>query len=235
MTAARRVQREWLDELPADDPRAIRSRRDLARVNMWMLQAGSMARALARHGAGTPRTILDLGSGDGTFMLRVASHLVPRWSNVTVILLDQQNIVTPATRNGFRALGWNVRTVTADLLTGLKDGALGDIDIVTANLVLHHFPAPELSQLLSQVATLAPLFVACETRRAPFAVLASRLLWFIGCNDVTRHDAVLSVQAGFTDHELSNAWPSESGWELHEHSARLFTHCFVAKRVRHAA
>jgi protein-L-isoaspartate O-methyltransferase len=235
MAAARRVQREWLDELPAADPRAIRSRRDLARINMWMLQPGIMARALARHAGGTPRTILDLGSGDGTFMLRVASKLAPRWSNVTVILLDQQNIVSQATRNGFREFGWNVETVTADLFGGLKDGRLGDIDIVTANLVLHHFPEPQLSQLLTQVASMAPLFVACETRRAPLALLASRLIWFIGCNDVTRHDAVRSVEAGFDGNELSAAWPSATGWELHEHTARLFTHCFVARRTRHAA
>jgi hypothetical protein len=32
----REIERELLDELPADDPRAIRSRRDLRRVHRWM-------------------------------------------------------------------------------------------------------------------------------------------------------------------------------------------------------
>ena len=32
MLAARQVEPEWLDELPPDHPRAIRSRRDLIRV-----------------------------------------------------------------------------------------------------------------------------------------------------------------------------------------------------------
>jgi hypothetical protein len=232
MVASRRVQREWLDELPADDPRAVQSRRDLERINMWMLQPGIMARALARHAAGTPRTILDLGSGDGTFMLRVATLLAARWSNVTVILLDQQNIVSQSTRKGFDELRWHVQIVTADLFQGLKDGTFANIDIVTTNLFLHHFAEPQLSQILAHVAPLAPLFVACETRRAPLALLASRLIWIIGCNDVSRHDAVISVEAGFDGHELSAAWPLEPGWELHEHRARLFTHCFVAKRAR---
>ena len=53
--AFRQVQREWLDELSADDPRAIRSRRDLNRVNSWMLQSGIMAHALMQHHNERPR------------------------------------------------------------------------------------------------------------------------------------------------------------------------------------
>src|SRR5436305_10127920 len=80
MLAVRQVQREWLDELAADDPRAVRSRRDLVRVNTFMMQPGIMARALLTHcGPMAPRAILDLGSGDGRFMLRVAALLAPRW------------------------------------------------------------------------------------------------------------------------------------------------------------
>ena len=36
MRMARRVDPEWLDELPAHDPRAQRSRRDLVRINALM-------------------------------------------------------------------------------------------------------------------------------------------------------------------------------------------------------
>src|SRR5947207_13398293 len=72
MPAARQVQREWLDELPADDPRAVRSRRDLFRVNTWMMQPGIMARALLAHyGDVAACAVLDVGSGAGTLMLRL--------------------------------------------------------------------------------------------------------------------------------------------------------------------
>src|SRR5450631_944078 len=94
-SATRCVEREWLDVLQPDDPRAIRSRNDLKRINACMLQSAIMARSLTdacRHN--TPRTLLDLGSGDGTFMLRVARRLSSRWQNVTVILLDRQDIVS---------------------------------------------------------------------------------------------------------------------------------------------
>ena len=232
MLAARQVQREWLDELPADDPRAVQSRRDLARVNTWMMQPGIMARALLAHyGQGAPRAILDLGSGDGTFMLRVAALLAPRWRNVSVTMLDQQDIVDPSTRRGFDALGWSCKTITGDLFGALSEGQLPDADVITANLFLHHFTELQLTPMLVRLAPLAPLFVACEPRRGAWPLFASRLLWAIGCNDVTRHDAVLSVAAGFSGRELSALWPEAGPWQLDEHAARLFTHLFVARRI----
>src|SRR5437660_65304 len=106
MLAARQIQREWLDELPADDPRAVRSRRDLVRVNTWMMQPGIMARSLLAHcGPVPPRAILDLGSGDGTFMLRVAALLARRWRNVSGTNLDTRAIVYPSTHRWVRCLG----------------------------------------------------------------------------------------------------------------------------------
>ena len=236
MLAARQVQREWLDELPANDPRAVRSRRDLVRVNAWMMQPGIMARALlAQSGLVAPRSILDLGSGDGKFMLRVAALLARRWRHVSVTMLDQQDIVEPSTRRGFDALGWSSKTITADLFGALEEGGLPDVDVITANLFLHHFTEVQLTSLLARLAPLAPLFVACEPRRGALPLFGSHLLWAIGCNDVTRHDAVLSVEAGFSGCELSALWPEASRWQLQEHAARLFTHCFVARRVQESA
>jgi len=227
MSLQRRVEPEWLDHLPANNPRAIRSRRDLKSINAVMLQTSLMARALLAHG-GQPRTILDLGSGDGTFMLAVAKRVAAYWPDVTVLLLDQQDIVSAKTRNDFGALRWTAKPVAADMFGFLAHAA--PVDIVTANLVLHHFDAPRLGRLLAQAAQHANLFVACEPRRGRFGLLGSRLLWAIGCNDVTRHDAAASVHAGFNGNELSDLWPGHEPWALREGAAGLFTHRFVAQR-----
>jgi hypothetical protein len=231
MPLVRQVLRELLDELPADDPRAVRSRRDLVRVNEWMLQPAIMARMLRSHSSIAPRTILDLGGGDAKFMLRVASLLAPTWRGVTLILLDRQNIASHDTLDSFAALGWTVQTVTADLFDDIAWTKLSSVDIVTANLFLHHLTQQQLSRLFSRTASLAPLFVACEPRRALLGLLASRLLWVIGCNSTTRHDAVVSVQAGFREEELSALWPKHAPQNLQEYAAGLFTHCFVAYRL----
>ncbi|MGH8710117.1 MAG: class I SAM-dependent methyltransferase [Burkholderiales bacterium] len=190
------VEPEWLDELPPEDSRAIRSRRDMQRVNRWMQQVGIMQRALTgSRGQLAPRVLLELGAGDGTFMLQLARRFTLHWKNVKVVLLDRQNIVSSETREGFKALGWEVETITADVFDFLAQAKYQAVDVITANLFLHHFQHKTLTKLLLQAARVTDLFVACEPRRSPLTLTGSRLLWAIGCNGVSRHDAVVSVRA----------------------------------------
>jgi hypothetical protein len=231
MGLLRSVEPELLDQMAADDPRVVRARRDLKRLNAVILQTGIMVRLLAQYwGDGRPRTILDLGAGDGTFMLSVARRLAARWPGVTTTLLDRQNIVSQKTREAFGALGWKVETVAADVFAYLEQIKNSGVDIITTNLFLHHFEPEALARLLALAAPSSRLLVACEPRRNKFALRASRLLWVIGCNEVSLHDAIVSVRAGFSGEELSALWPSRDRFDLNERAARLFTHCFVARR-----
>jgi hypothetical protein len=215
----RRLTPELLDLLPPDDPQAVRSRRDLARINGVMFQHAIMARALSH--LPPPRHIADLGGGDARFMLGVAKRLAPRWPGVAVLVCDQQDIVSAATRAAFARLGWSVEVRRGDIFETLPQA-----DIITANLFLHHFDDAALTGLLALAATRAPAFVACEPRRSRFAWLAAHLVFALGANAVTRHDAVVSVEAGFTKRELSALWPP--GWKLREQMAWPFTHVFAA-------
>jgi Methyltransferase domain len=228
MSMPRSVAPEWLDRLPAHDARAMRSRQDLRRINAWMLQPGIMARGLKRH-CDRPRIILDIGAGDGTFLLQVARRLAPQWPDVTAVLLDRQDIVTSQTREEFAAIGWRTETICADVFAFL--GALHPtrVDIVTANLFLHHFPANQVAQLFAGTARVAQTFAACEPRRSSMAWFASHMVFALGCNGVTRHDAAVSVRAGFTGRELSGLWP-RPGWVLQEKAAPPFSHWFMAQR-----
>ncbi len=228
----RTVQPEWLDELAPAEPRAVRSRRDLARVNAWMGNAGLVARALG-HAASSPppRRVAELGAGDGTFLLRVARRLSARWSHVEAVLVDRTNLVTTATGDAFRRLGWTVRSDAADVFDWLETADRVPSDVMLCNLFLHQFRLEDLRRLLKSVAQQTELFLACEPRRSPLALTAARLLWLIGCNDVTRHDAVVSVQAGFLGREVSNLWPQTDSWELREERGGLFSHLFVARRT----
>lgn len=236
MGLPRSVEPELLDQMAADDQRAVRARHDLKRLNAVILQTGIMVRLLTGHwGDGKPRTILDLGAGDGTFMLSVARGLAARWPGVTVTLLDRQNIVSGQTREAFSALGWKAETVTADVFAYLEQIKSSGVDVITTNLFLHHFEPEPLARLLALAAQSSRLLVACEPRRNKFALRASRLLWAIGCNEVSLHDAIVSVRAGFSGKELSALWPSqdrrdEDRFDLDERAARMFTHCFVARR-----
>jgi len=227
------IQREWLDELPPEEPRAIQSRRDLKRINAWMGNAQILAREIKfvrLHQRGVLR-ILELGAGDGTFMLRLARRLQSRQAPTESLLLDQQNIVSNETRRELMELGWTVKTIRADVFDWLRQSPMDSVDVIVANLFLHHFPEQDLKLLLHRAAHRTNLFVACEPRRSGFALAATRFLRLIGCNEVTRHDALLSVRAGFDGKEISSSWPKSDAWGLREKPAGLFSHLFLAQRT----
>lgn len=221
--SARILTPEILDFLAPDDPRAICSRRDLTRINAAMRQSAIMADALA--GVAAPKLLADLGGGDGRFLLGVARRLARRWPGVRAVILDQHDIVSAQTRAGFAALGWNCEVLRGDIFETLPRI---QPDIVTANLFLHHLDDGALRRLLAAIAAQARTFVACEPRRGHFALLGARLVGLIGANDVSRHDAVVSVRAGFLGCDLSVLWPQGGQWCLHESSVLPFSHVFKA-------
>jgi hypothetical protein len=234
MPLPRTLETEWLDILPADDPQARASRRDLRRVNQLMLSAAMAARKLkACCPAGSaPRRILDMGAGDGTWMLALARRLARHWPGVEVTLLDRQDLLAERTRQGFADLGWRVAPATADVFAYLEASQQESHDIVIANLFLHHFERKDLARMFALIASTTRCFIALEPRRARFPLMMSRLLWAIGCNRVTRHDAVASVRAGFAGDELSQCWPKHDGWRHAEEPAWPYSHCFIAQYVR---
>jgi hypothetical protein len=218
------VEPELLDELPPADPHAIRSRRDLRRVNAWMRNHAILAKALMDNFPGTPKQITELGAGDGHFLLRVAEKM--NWRNIDATLLDRQKIVSAETLAGFSKLGWRVDSMTGDVFDWN-----GDAEIVVANLFLHHFDDARLVRLLQKISERAKLFVAVEPHRFAFPFLCSQLLWLIGCNAITRHDAAISIRAGFLGSEISTLWPDRKNWRLTERRTGLFSHLFVARKI----
>jgi len=231
----RQVEAERLDSLPASDPAAIRSRRDLQRLNRLMGQARAMVRLLRTHGAmRSMRRVVDLGSGDGTLLLQMARKLAPDCGGVQAVLVDRQAPVSDRTREEFRQFGWGIETATSDVLQWLVSAPRHEGTVMIANLFLHHFQDAPLRALLEQVSTRAELFVACEPRRDRLTLQASLLVGWIGCNAVTRHDAPISVRAGFTGRELSTLWPADGDWRTEEGPIGPFSHYFVARRETRA-
>ena len=225
----RRVEREWLDDLPRNDPRAARSRRDLRVVNRIMGHAGRIGEALQRNvRTATPR-IAELGAGDGTLLLRVLQKS-PQLGTTEIVLVDIQPAVSDAAIAEYARCGHRMTVAAADAVEWLG-AQRSTFDAIIANLFLHHLERRDLEALLTRAAACSSLFIACEPRRARLPLAASHMLGLVGCNNVTRHDAVLSVRAGFSGQELATLWPRKQGWALTERRAGLFSHVFIAAKT----
>jgi hypothetical protein len=218
------VEPEILDHLPPDDPAAIHSRRDLRRINWFMRNVPLLARVLCEHLPEPPKSIVDLGSGDGTMALALARKT--GWRAVKIQLLDLQPVIGPETLQAFHALGWEAEVIATNLHDWIRDAPR--CDLLLANLFLHHFEEKQLRPIFQGFASTCHAMVSCDPRRWLPALLATRFLWMLGCNRVTRHDARVSVRGGFRDRELSALWPDKSGFELAEFPGGYASHLFMA-------
>ena len=227
----RLVESEWLDNLPAEDFLARGSRNDLDKLNAWMGNRRWMVRALRGiFQTQAPQRVAELGGGDGRLSLRIAQSLPRSWAGTSLLLLDRQAVVSSQVSNGFAQLGWKLDMQRVDVLEWISQPADMVWGGMLANLFLHHFAEVDLRTLLQGVAERSRSFVAREPRRAFWALCCSFLVGCIGCNRVTRHDAPVSVRAGFRGKELTGLWPSDEGWRLFEGPAGLFGHIFIARR-----
>ena len=84
-----------------------------------------------------------------------------------------------------------------------------------ANLFLHHFEVPalvELGQIIDR--RFSRVIVSEPARYSIFRALSYLLFPFI--NDVTRHDTLVSIGAGFRPGELGVALGLSSSWQCRE-------------------
>ena len=224
------VEAEWLDNLPAQDPGAVGSRKDLQRLNAWMGSPGRFASLMNRELEPTvPCQIADLGGGDGRFFLRAARLLQKTVRAGRVTIVDRHSIVAQQTREDLARLGWQLKLTQADVFAWLEQQNERVWDLMAANLFLHHFTDAQLSRLLAAAGRVSRMFVALEPRRSLLALAFSGCVRVIGCNHVTRHDAPASVRAGFSGNELTRLWQRDQNWALEERRAGWFAHMFVAR------
>jgi len=225
--ADRVVESEWLDRLPAHDRLAVESRMDLRLINRIMGHSNILVRFLRGQGC-RPWDLSELGAGDGLVTLKAIKCLAAEERPRSVLLVDRVPVVEADTLNAFAKLGCPALAISADAFDWLR--STPSTSVLSANLFLHHFPPPQLEELMVLIAKCCTTFIACEPRRSARAYCATRLLRLIGCNEVTRHDGRLSVRAGFMEQELTPLWPNREQWRIEERTIGMFSHLFVASQ-----
>jgi hypothetical protein len=177
---------ELLDHLPADDPEAMRSRRDLRRINLLMGNERWVCRTVRQFPEAAGRGVVEIGAGDGILCGKLA-RLFP---HATVAAYD----LAPAPGDLDSRVEWH----RGDVFAAPAPGAGG---VLVANLFLHHFEEDSLA-VLGRWFEKFDVLVFNEPDRA-------RLPRFLGwlmhpwINRVTRHDMHVSIRAGFTTGEIS--------------------------------
>jgi len=202
VSAARVVVPEILDHLPPDDPEALRSRRDLRRINAFLGNERWVLKTARRFPEAAAKGITEIGSGDG-HLTRKLARVFP---STTITALD----LAPAPTN----LPPNIRWQQGDLFEFPATITGG---ILIANLILHHFEGEALLRLGDLTAGF-DVIIFNEPARAKLPHLMGRLADpFI--NRVTRHDMHVSIDAGFAPGELSVLMdlPAKR-WQIEEHS-----------------
>lgn len=187
-TVKRVVEKEWLDELPADDPRAARSRRDLRLINAFMGNHRWLLRKVAAENGGAP-TIVEAGAGDGGLATKIAKALpAARYRAVEPFV--------PVPGDLPSVVEWQRADLREEFL---YEGA----DLLLGCLILHQFEETDLSRIGETVmkSSLRRMLFT-EPRRSALHVRQLRAGKLLGFNEVTLHDGPASIRAGFRGAEL---------------------------------
>ena len=197
--AHRIVKPEWLDALPASDPRAQRSRKELRWINFLMGNERWILRQLAAPFMPLAKGIIELGAGDGA----LCRKLHQRFPHSPITGLDLQD--RPADLP--QAISW--------LAGDCRALDPQPCSVLVANLFLHHFTEEQLDWWRAWV-ELAEVVVMNEPLRRPSSHGWGRLLHPL-LHDVTRHDMHVSIDAGFVRGEWTALWPElKPIWHIDE-------------------
>jgi hypothetical protein len=206
----RTVQPELLDSLPDDHPDARHSRRDLRLTNFAMGNFRWFRRTLPPLLRPGDR-VLELGAGGGD----LAQALRPRDCRYAGLDLCSRPADWPA------AWEWHRHDLRSF-------AHYGDFPVVLGNLIFHQFTPAELRALGAKFNRHARLVLASEpVRHRRFQTLFAAAAALVGGSHVTRHDAHVSIAAGFLGDEL----PAALGLDASVWRWRCTTTAFGAYRV----
>ena len=203
---------EILDSLPVDDPRAMRSRRDLRVVDFFMGNSRWIVLEVARSGAGR---VSELGAGEGVLCAKV-KRAVP---GAEVEGFD----FCPRPVGLSAGIGWNEGDFF-QTLGGARGGAC------VGSLVLHHFGNGALQELGGLLRDFS-ILIFSEPLRSRVSLVFSKLAAPL-FGAVTRHDMPVSIRAGFLPGELGGLLGLESAcWRIAESRTKRGALRFLATRL----
>lgn len=208
---------EKLDALPEDDPGAVANRKDLRKINFLMGNfrwLRSRLLALVEGGG----EVSEWAAGDGSFGISLA-RISPTLA-IRGVDLCRRSEEWPS--------GWSWQQTN---LLEMKE--LDVSEIVIGNFILHQFEDAQLAKLGVLLNARARLLIFNETSRSQAAIYLARMTgWLFRMHAVTKHDAEVSVRAGFRGEELPQKLGLTTGeWRWEVTTTPLGAYRMVAERI----
>ena len=194
----RDVKPEILDELSESDPRAIRSRKDLRLINYFMRGEAWILSRLESiiKSSGSVCRVVELGAGEALLSQKISERF-PDCDVVAIDLVDRPKHVPD------KIMWESVNVLNYDVY---------DHDtVVVANLFIHHLEDGQIRQLAERLKHVRTVVFA-EPHRSALGLFFGRLIFPI-INDVTRHDMLVSIRAGFCGSEIPALFGSDYQWK----------------------
>ena len=200
----RKVSNELLDHLDAEDPEAIRSRKDLHKINLFMGNMRWIKKQIEQLTklSESSLNVIEVGAGDGQFLESLIQN-----KNLNLTGIDIQ----PRPKSISNEVDWIQENVLEMETVPQKNS---DPVAVICNLILHHFSDDQLFKLGQTLSTADHVIINEPSRR--YLPLFMGYLAFPLLGKVTRHDMIVSIRAGFRNKELIRYFPSKNCLSMDE-------------------
>lgn len=145
-------------------------------------------------------TILDMGCGDGSMLVKLSEHLFKNGVSHRMIGVDQRADVLRIAEQKTQHLS-HINFHKQDILQAGKEF---ECDILINTLTMHHFGEERIEAFLSKFANLARLgIVINDLHRSKWAYHLFKIfsVFFIK-TDVAKYDGLVSISKGFKRQEL---------------------------------
>jgi SAM-dependent methyltransferase len=207
MLTQRRLSAEYMDDPAATRDEQATALRFLRMINARLGGAKAAIWHLKRWSPNWPRAsvtrILDIGTGSADIPLAIARWAQNAGHRVHLTAVDRHPVTVELAREFIDRNGaaGEIEVMQCDALRLVEVFAPGSFDYAHAGLFLHHLPDIEVMTVLRMTDRLVRRgLIWNDLLRVP---LPGVLLWplLIGAPPKLKHDALVSVQAGFRKRE----------------------------------
>ncbi len=220
-----------------DDPKVDRGELDrslgyIRAVNRRLGGQRALLSTLERWRGRLPKreiTLLDIATGSADLPIAAVEWAEARGIDLRVVGVDVHETTLDLAREHVARhpkAADRIELNVADAFTLVDTHGPGSFDIVHAGLFIHHLPELRALTMLRIMDRLSRLGVVWnDLVRTPVGYAAIHAMT-LGKPEIVRHDARVSVRAGFTKGEAVDM-VRRVGWEEPEYRWSVFTHRFT--------